>query len=99
MAVAPGAVVQDVRTLPPNLQIVRDELIARVQRVDEQMHRLEALIAAEPQNRRYADLWKRNLARAAALNDAIELLDTPTVRLIAHEQVRQRSQVRRPRRL
>lgn len=80
-----------VLALPPGLHRIYEDALARAQAVSDRMEQLEGQLEGQPPTKRWQEQWQECLAELRAVNDLVDLLQTPIVRLVAHEQQRQRT--------
>jgi hypothetical protein len=85
----------DITTLPPNLARRAERLIADQQQLNDQLAQLEPRLAQLPGHEKLRQAWTERVHLLAEINDLIDLLRTPIVRLVAAEQHRNRIAARR----
>lgn len=73
-------------TLPPGLRSVVESLQARAVLLTDALSRFEAQFGGRPLDLEHQAKLNHLVAELAALNDTLELLSVPLVRLVAREQ-------------
>jgi hypothetical protein len=88
----PGPLTFDITVLPPNLVRSVRLLEANIVAVNDRLGKLEPELAADPQNKALQERWKGYADTLAALNDTVELLNIPIVRMAARAKYEARRQ-------